>query len=270
MGTKIRQWLSGIFDIEPHERLKVLCLAITFFLVIGAYTVTRDLKNAIFVSIVGKEYIPWAKVVSMLVLIPAIFIYAKFVDDLRRYQLLAFYSLFFGIVSLIFTFFIGHPSIGIGNTDTSPYRLFGWLFYFFVEGYSPFVVSVFWAFANSVTSPEGAKRSYGFIVSGSKLGGMLSAGIAWILFSRSSRALPGDFFSEIITHQVIMAVSSIMLLLVPVIIFFLVKKVPGRYLHGYEAVYQMEKKKKKEVQETGVLAGLKLFIKYPYVLGIFS
>jgi len=270
MGTRIKQMFGGVFDVEPHERLKVLFLTLTFFFVIGAYTVTRDLKNAIFISIVGKEYIPWAKVMSMLVLIPAIFLYAKFVDDLRRYQLLCFYSLFFGIASLIFTFYIGHPSIGIANTDTNPYRLFGWLFYFFVEGYSPFVVSVFWAFANSVTNPEGAKRSYAFIVSGSKLGGMLSAGIAWILFDRSSRALPGDFFSEITTHQIIMAVSSGMLLFVPIIVLALMKKVPGRYLHGYEAVYQMEKQKKKTVQETGVLAGLKLFVKYPYVLGIFG
>ncbi len=269
MWTRIKQLFGGIFDIEPHERLKVLFLTITFFLIIGAYTVTRDLKNAIFISIVGKEYIPWAKVVSMLVLIPAIFLYAKFVDDLRRYQLLCLYSLFFGVASLVFTFFIGHPSIGIANTDTDPYRLFGWLFYFFVEGYSPFVVSVFWAFANSITNPEGAKKSYGFIVSGSKLGGMLSAGTAWILFDRSSRRLPGDFFSEIVTHQIIMAVSSVMLLLVPIIVLILIKKVPGRYLHGYEAVYQVEKKKK-AVQETGVLAGLKLFIKYPYVLGIFG
>ena len=270
MGTRIKQMFGGIFDIEPHERPKVLFLTLTFFFVIGAYTVTRDLKNAIFISIVGKEYIPWAKVASMLVLIPAIFLYAKFVDDLRRYQLLCLYSLVFGIASLIFTFYIGHPSIGIANTDTNPHRLFGWLFYFFVEGYSPFVVSVFWAFANSITSPDGAKRSYAFIVSGSKLGGMLSAGIAWILFDRSSRALPGDFFSEITTHQIIMAVSSLMLLLVPIIVLSLMKRVPGRYLHGYEAVYQIEKQKKKTVKETGVFAGLRLFVKYPYVLGIFG
>lgn len=270
MGTRIRQMFGGFFDADPHERLKVLFLAITFFFVIGAYTVTRDLKNSIFISIVGKEYIPWAKVVSMLVLVPAILLYAKFVDDLRRYQLLCFYSLFFGIASLVFTFYIGHPSIGIANTDTDPYRLFGWLFYFFVEGYSPFVVSVFWAFANSITNPEGAKKSYAFIVLGSKVGGMLSAGIAWILFDRSSRAVEGDFFSSIATHQIIMAVSSLMSLLVPIVILTLMKKVPGRYLHGYEAVYQMEKKKKNVIQERGMFVGLKLFVQYPYLLGIFG
>jgi len=101
-------------------------------------------------------------------------------------------------------------------------------------------------------------------------GGMLSAGVAWVLFDRSARALPGDFFSETATHQIIMAVSSGMLLLVPIVVLALMKRVPGRYLHGYEAVYQMEKQKKKTVQETGVFTGLKLFIKYPYVLGIFG
>jgi AAA family ATP:ADP antiporter len=48
------------------------------------------------------------------------------------------------------------------------------------------------------------------------------------------------------------------------------KKVPGRYLHGYEAVYKVEKKRKQEGKEkSGMLAGFKMLLRYPYVFNIF-
>jgi AAA family ATP:ADP antiporter len=43
--------------------------------------------------------------------------------------------------------------------------------------------------------------------------------------------------------------------------------VPGEYLHGYEAAYRAEKKGK---VKTGILEGLILLLKYPYVMGIFG
>jgi AAA family ATP:ADP antiporter len=170
----------------------------------------------------------------------------------------------------VFAYYIGHPEIGLSNTHTDKYRLFGWLFYFFIEGFSPFVVSVFWAFANSVNSPEGAKKNYGWMVSGSKLGGMIAAGFAWFVVGLRNGA-GEQLYSDVFNHQLLLVGSSLMLLLVPVIILLMMKKIPGRYLHGYEAVYQVEKQKKREGQDhTGVFVGLKMLIKYPYVLGIFG
>src|SRR5579872_2430725 len=177
----IANTLSHEQEQNHYERLKLLFLSISFFCVIGAYTVTKELKNSIFAYTVGEDYIPTARFLVMIALVPAILIYAKLVDRLRRYQLLAFYSTFYAVFGLVFAYFLGHPEIGIPNTHTSPYRLIGWLFYFFIEGCSPFVVSVCWAFANSISTPEGARKNYGFMVSGSKLGGMFTAGLAWLL-----------------------------------------------------------------------------------------
>jgi ATP:ADP antiporter, AAA family len=266
----IRGMFKELFSIEPHERLKVLFLSMIFFLIVGAYTITRDLKSAIFMSVVGREYIPWAKMASMFLLVPLILFYSTLVDQMRRYQLLATYSFIFGLLGLVFTFCMGNPQIGLPNTTTSPYRIFGWLFYFFVEAYSPFVVSVFWAFANSISSPEGARKSYGFIVSGSKMGGMITAGLAWYLFSISAKG-QHEIFSDVVTHQIILAVSSVMLLLVPLVIFFLVKMVSSEYLHGYEAAYRLEHQKAPDKKvKTSMFAGISMFAKYPYVFGIFG
>jgi ATP:ADP antiporter, AAA family len=271
MASKVKQMIRGLFEIEPQERMKLFFLSLLYFLVVGAYTITRDLKSSIFLETVGKEYIPWVKVISMLMLVPAIFFYSRLVDRVRRYQVLIVYSVLFGIANLVFAYYIGHPQNGILNTDAHPSRLFGWFFYFFVEGYSPFVVGVFWALANSVNSPAEAKRNYGYMVAGSKLGGMASAALAWYIFHLSSK-LAYPYLTHVVAHQLILVVSTLFLALVPIVALAFIKKVPGYLLHGYEAAYQQEKQQQKleAPSKPSMFAGLEMFVKYPYVLGIFG
>lgn len=269
MRLRVANLFKSLFDVEPHERLKLLFLSVTFFFIIGSYTIIKELKDSIFVAVVGREYINYAKPLSMLILVPAILFYSLLVDRLRRYHLLYVYSILYGIVGLIFAFLLQHPTIGLINTQASPHRLFGWLLYFFYEGYSPFMVGVFWAFANSITNPEEAKKNYGLMVSGSKLGGMLSAALALFILSHSS-PLKCYISSDVAQHQLLLIFSSVIVLFVPFVIMALMKNVSGRYLHGYEAAYQVEKERKKSGEEkTGFWAGLTMFIKYPYLLGIF-
>lgn len=278
MGLDNRD-LGDIESDATQERIKFVFLSIAFFFVIGGYTIAKELKDSVFASIIGKDYIPLAKILSMFVLVPAIFLYSLVVDRVRRYQLLMIYSALFSIVGLLFAYLLGSSTVGLSNTHSTPYRLFGWLFYFFVEGYSPFVVSVFWAFANSISSPEGARRNYPFMVAASKVGGLVGAGFAWYLLAKVACDVSCSFGSpeDVWVHQVILGFSSAMLLLVPVVVYFLMRTVGGRFLHGYEAVYKAEKVKGKEKVEgkeveekTGMWEGLVLLLKYPYVLGIFG
>lgn len=270
MSSGNKSWIQKYFNVEPYEALKFLFLTAIFFFTIAGYTLAKELKDAVFLGIVGKEYIPWAKVLSMFILIPAILFYTTLVDRLRRYQLLFGYAFFYGIATLVAAYFVGHETIGMLNTDTSAYRLFGWLFYFLIEGYSPFVVGVFWAFASSVNSPESAKKSYGYMVSGSKIGGLFSSGVAYLFFtwySSNGNTLLDDVFA----HQVMMVFSAILILFVPLMVMLLMKFVPGHYLHGYEVAYRIEKERSKQGKvKTGLLEGLRLMLRYPYVLGIFG
>lgn len=250
--------------------LKVFLLGLIYCLLIAGYSLTRDLKNSVFLAVVGKEFIPWARVIGLLILVPAILFYSRLVDNVRRYSLLIYYSLFFGVAGLLCAYLLQHNEIGIPNTATNPYRLFGWFFYFFVEAYSPFLVSVFWSFANSISDPEEAKSSYGPIVAGSKIGGILSTLLAWYLFTISNNDnLQG--INDTTSHCILMVISSLCILLVPFVVWTLIKQVPGKQLHGYEAVYQIEKEKKQHgTSSTGMFAGLKMFAQYPYVFGIFA
>lgn len=269
--SKSKSYQGGFFDIDQHEKLKIILLSIAFFLIIAGYTLVKDLKDSIFISVIGKQYIPWAKVLGMLVLVPSIFIYSSLVDKMKRYQLLMVYSLIFGLMGLLSAFFVGHPTIGLPNPVSSPYRLFGWLFYFFAEGYTPFVISVFWAFANSINNPESAKKGYSLVVAASKLGGAVAAGLAWAVFSWTDRT-GGHIVSDITLHQIALFISSATLLAIPFIINMLINRVPQKYLHGYEAAYQLEQKSghSHKDKSVGVLGGLWMLIRYPYALGIFG
>lgn len=271
MESKYKRIANVLFEVERHEVLKVVLLTIAFFFVIGAYTVTRELKDAVFSTIIGpdRRFFAYAKVASMFILVPAIFLHSRLVDLLRRHYLLYIYSLFYGILGFVFVYFLGDSSIGLPNLVSSPYRLFGWFFYFFIEGYAPLVVSVFWAFANSMTTPAAAKSNYPIIIAGSKLGGIISAGGAWLL-------LRSGLYSDVVNIQVVLALSSLALCVVPFIIYYLVTEVPHKELHGYEAGYKLEKIRHKHHQEEktpvvqSMLSGLFLLFKYPYVMGIFG
>ena len=247
----------------------MIFLSIIYFFIIVGYTITRDLHDAVFASIVGSEYQPLARILSLFALIAPLFLYAKMVDVLRRYQLLVVISLFYGLFGLVFAYYLGVPGIGMVNTEHSVHRIFGWLFYFFIEGYVPFVLSVFWAFANSISDSDAAKKNYGLLVAGSKLGGLGAAAFSMVVLNWHTAGI--THADHVFNHQILLIVASIMSLIVPIFVVMLMKKVPGRYLHGYEAVYKVEKERQKAGKATtGIWSGLTMLINTPYVLGMFG
>ena len=268
MGTGSGDMCS--VDVKRYEKLKFFLLTVAFCLVIGAYTIVKELKDTVFVGIVGNEYLPKAKFLVIFFLVPAALLYSTLVDNIRRYQLLSFYCFLYGAILLLFTYILGSSTHGLDNIQTSPWRFFGWAYYFVLEGFSPFVVGVFWAFANSVSDPREAKSSYATMVAGSKIGGMATALFAWFMMT-NLRTIPCFDFSDTIAHQILLGASALLLLCVPLVIYILMRRVPGRYLHGYEVVYKEEKKNSKAgTSSTGMFSGLQILLESPYILGIFA
>lgn len=257
-------------DLEKEERKKIFWLMIAFFCVIGSYTVLKEMKDVLFAEIVGAKQMYLVKVISMFVLLPATLLYAKLVDVFSRFRLLVFYSLLYGVGGFVIAYLLGDPVMGLQNTIASKYRYFGWFIYLFYEGLVPFVVSVFWAFANSITKPETAKKGYTLLIAGSKIGGMFTAGLAWFMFMPSS-FLGAHTWSSLYLHQLLLVFSSVMLAVSPLIIYYLMSNSSDKSLEGYEAVHKFEKENEKKGKSgTGVLSGLTMFGKYPYILGIFG
>jgi len=286
---RVRQFFRSLFQIPTNDTLKLSLVALVFFIIIGSYTVVRTLKDSFFVSIVGLSYIPLAKFWSIIMLFPGVLIFSKLVDTVKRHQLLYIYSIFYGIGGLVIAYFLNHPIIGLPNEVASSSRLFGWFIYLFIEGFNPFLVSVFWSFAHSITDPKESKVNYPVIVAISKAGGMLFALLGcWILAGFSWMWTPA--LSEIARHQILLAVASLVLLLIPICIHILMVKVPRSALHGYEAAYREAVDRQEKITQShhkrerslrgsfksfksaisGLFSGLTLLISYPYVLGMFS
>ncbi|KKQ33116.1 MAG: Plastidic atp adp transporter [candidate division TM6 bacterium GW2011_GWF2_37_49] len=263
---------SSLNKQEPSKKeilLKILFLASTFLLMMMCLVVWRPLKIAIFAKIVGAQFIPNAKLFSLLFVIPLIIFYSKLVDWLRRHQLLYWFTLFHGIGGLIFYFFISHPVYGIANTQASSDRLVGWAFYIFMESFDAFFSTTFWAFADSICNPKDAKNYYGYIAAGSKIGGIIAAGGLYFIIGSSSNT------EQIAIIPNVLLFGSCSLFAAALAIYFLMRNVSGKYMHGYEVVYQLEKTKSIEsvgfwASVKGLFDGLWVIIKNPYVAGIFS
>ncbi len=224
---------------------------------------------AVFSKMVGAYLLPDAKLYSLLFVIPLILLYSKLVDWLRRHQLLYCFTLFHAFGGIIFTYFLAHPVYGIANTEINSNRWVGWCFYFFMESFDAFLSTTFWSFADSVNNPKDAKNFYGFFVSGSKIGGIISAAalylaISWTSTQSQTLLLPGALLA-----------GSCMLMAAAFSIHKLITNVSDDCMHGYEAAYRLEKDKSQTKQSIWKAAkssidGLLIMLKNPYVLGIFA
>lgn len=259
--NKIKEMLH---DFKNNAELKkLLLLGGAFFFIIGTYSVIRPIKTSVFLGLVGKEYQPLTKLITIIMLVPVLFLYTKIVDKLRRYQVVYFFLMFYVVTIILMALILMHPVIGLQNTDTSPLRIFGWIFYLLIDLFPVLTVSTFWAFANSISTPEYAKKSYGKIVAFSRIGGIITPLISWFVIEK----IPTTHATSI---PILMISAAFLLLFAGLCIAQIKKIIPGYLLHGYEAVYQTEKDKRKTKKKVGMLEGLKLMLTQPYVMGIFA
>jgi AAA family ATP:ADP antiporter len=277
---------SSLWSVKPDFRAKVSLLALTFGFLTGAQALWRPLKASIFAKIVGAAYVADAKVYSIFLLIPFILLYSRLVDVLRRHQLVHVFTLFHAVGGLLFAYYLADPVMGLANTDPSGNRWIGWAFYMFMESFSAFLATAFWGFANSINKPQDARNYYGLFVAGSKMGGIFAAASMWLFMTVGMDAASawlspvGETICDTSLLCIIMVAGSAFLFLASITIWLLMKVVPGYLMHGYEAVYQLEKKRskeddKEEKQQTlweklkGSMDGLWVILTQPYVLGIF-
>lgn len=268
--THLLKKMGLSFDLDKKDLFKIFLLSFAFFCVIGSYTILKELKDILFAQFVGSGALGDVKFLSMFILIPATLLYAKLVDSMSKFHLLCVYSALYGVVGLMIAYFLADPIMGLPNTVASYNRYFGWFIYLFYEGAVPFVVSLFWSFSNSVTSPDTAKKGYPLMIAGSKLGGMFTAGLAWMLLTPTG--IIGNIgFSDVFIHQFLLAFASILLCCAPLIVYYLLKTGNQKNLHGYEAVYKVEKEEEEAgTGKTGIFSGLLIMLKQPYILAIFA
>jgi ATP:ADP antiporter, AAA family len=240
MFDMIRKALYGDLTMEEFKKFGMLSSVLLF--IIGGYWLLRTIKDAVFMKTVGKLYIPYAKMISFVVLIPLILLYSELVDLVERHKLFYIICGFYFVVFLGIALTLAHPTVGIANTVTDKYRLVGWVTYLGIETFGSLVVALFWSFVASTTDAGSAKKGYGLIIGGAQIGSIAGPAL--------------NTQASVIGIPSLFGIAAAAVFLVPLLIALFVRKYPA---------VAVEKKASKK---TGPIEGLKLLLSKPYLMGI--
>lgn len=252
MMRRIAQALWGKFE-SRQELQKFGILALIFFCIIGTYWALRPLKESVFATTVGIDLLPFAKILSIGFIIPLVLLYSKLIEFVSHKKIFYMIIGLYGLLALLFTYFLMHPLYGLANTVESPTRLVGWFFYVFVESFGSMAALLFWVIVTDITLPEPAKRGFPVIYLFGQLGNFSGP---WLL--RASRL----GFS---TSAPIVGICGFLIFLTGFLMWFFMHITPEEQLKGYEG--------KEEEQKTGkpkasFLEGLRLLVTNWYLMGI--
>jgi AAA family ATP:ADP antiporter len=248
------------FSTKNKEKsFKLIILGLCFFFIIGAYTVLKELKDAIFSLTVGCEHLPEVKIVSLFMMIPFVMFYTWLSTKLSKDKLVAFYALFFSLLSIIIGIFVLHPEIGLQNFNRSSLRLFGWITYLLLEGLSPFLVSLNWSFLSALSSPQDVKTFYVVMAGAGKAGALIFSLFSWMVIMNKISFLSN--VSDSVLYAFFLFFAAFSLFLIPLLIFLLQRYVSKELLMGYSEKYQ-------QTAQDSSSFGLQKIISNNYVLGI--
>ncbi len=244
MLTRVVRFFWGELSTKEIKRFGVL--ACTYLFIVGTYWLMRPLKDALFMHIVGKYYLPYAKIASVFLMIPLILIYSKFVDLVQKHKL--FYIIFsaYAVLFLCIAYFVAHPYFGLANTVLNKWRILGWVIYLSIESFGSLAVALFWSFVASTNDTSSAKKGYALIICGAQFGSVIGP-----LLARKASNIG-------IPTLLLFVVCGIMV--VPFLVSYFVKNYSK---FSTEGVVEDTKK-----ASTGPIEGLHLLFSKPYLLGI--
>lgn len=268
IGNRILQFFQRICrfnfgDFDKEEFKKFLRMGLIFALIIGVYWTLRPLKDAVFIQLVDRLHLPYAKTVSVLTLLPLVMFYTRLLERTSREKMLIILPAFYGITVLCFAAlmpFAQAPAEQIAARSFLPYiatKALGYCWYLFVESFGSLVVALFWAFAADATEPSSAKRGFPLVVALGQMGGIISPYTIGGLPHRLG--LNTDSLS-------MFCLGILTLLIIPLVRYFL-RATPKHLLVSFHGKNEQQVESE---QEPGFLEGLKLMLKHRYLIGIFA
>ena len=259
------QWICrfnfGVFEKEEFK--KFLRMGLIFALIIGIYWTLRPLKDSIFIQLVDRLQLPYAKTLSVIALLPLVMFYTKLLERTSRKKMLFILPTFYGIMIALFSGLIVVVQVPAEEMAMRmPFfvvmsKVTGYVWYLFVESFGSLVVALFWAFAADTTKPTSAKRGFPLIVAIGQIGG--------IIFPYNIGGLPHrlGYTTDVLS---LILLSFFIFMIIP-LVHYLFKATPHDLLTSFHGKNEASEKKK---QEPGFLEGLKLLLKNRYLLGIFA
>ncbi|WP_335639119.1 hypothetical protein [Maribacter arcticus] len=168
----VERLIKKIFDVREGEFKVSLWMLAYIFLVIAVLLIIKPTVNALFLSELGIEQLPFAFLLVAITAVTSSYFYSKAVSRFSLKKVIE--------VTIISSIVI---LIGLGIL-LSLHVVSGFLLYFFyiwVAIYAVLSSSQFWILANLVFSIREAKRLFGFIGSGAIIGGIFGGYLTSIL-----------------------------------------------------------------------------------------
>ena len=160
----LRKFIQRTFDIRSGELGVSLLMQLYIFLIITTLLIVKPTINALFLSKLTSEGLPYAFLLVALVAVGSSFFYNK---ALKRFSLLRIVTVTLIVSGVVFISLKILLSLQYFST---------WLLYFYyvwVAIYAVLATSQFWVLANLVYNIREAKRLFGFIGAGAISGGIL-------------------------------------------------------------------------------------------------
>ncbi len=256
MFRRIAHALWGKFE-SWQELKKFGFMALIFFCIIGTFWGIKPSKDSIFAATVGIDLLPWAKVVSILFIVPLVMLYSRLIDRYDRQKVFYILICGYGLLAFVFYYFLSHPHYGIANEVESATRLVGWLWYVYVDSFISLMIAVFWVIATDTTLPESARRGFPLIYLFGQLGNIVGP-----LVLRASRF-------GFATSAPIVGIAGFIMFGIAALMWIFIKTTPKELLRSYKGACATTKKEKKEKKNAGFFEGLRLIANNWYLLGIF-
>jgi len=268
LNSKILQffiWICrfnfGEFEVEEFKKFVRMGLVLAF--IIGIYWTLKSLKDSLFIQLVDKMYLPYAKTISVLALVPLVIFYTKLLEHTSREKMFVILPIFYGIGILCFgvvMLFVQASSAEIASRSLSFFittKILGYVWYVFVESFGSIVIALFWAFLADTTEPASAKKGFALVAIVGQMGGVVCPYSIGGLPHRLG--LTTDMFSIVILGILTLAI-------VPLFLYFL-KVTPRELLVSFHGQNEKEEEQK---EGSGFLDGLKLLLSHRYLIGVFT
>ena len=243
-------------EFEENEFKKFMRMGMIMSMIIGIYWTLRPLKNSLFNQFVGDStQIAFAKVISVLLMVPFVAMYTKLLDFISKPKLLSIAPPFFyGTIVFVYSWLelaFQNRVFGV-NTFTV---ILGYFWYFIVESFGSMIVALFWSFSIDVTKSESAKKGFPLVYAFGQLG--------QILFPYLFINLPVEFGVK--SNFLSMMIVFVLTLTIPLMVKGLITKTPKELMVPQNEKLDEKAKKKK----TGFVEGLRLLFSHKYLIGMF-
>jgi len=246
--------IKNLWGLSAGDELKkFLYLAAGAFCLLGSFSSLKPLKESLFINMVGADYYPLIKKISVFFMFLVVMLYSKIVDYVSKQHLIYVFLVFYISLGAVLVALLAHPTLGVANTEVRVDRWVAWFFYLFVESYITMMISLFWSFVNDVTSASSAKKGYGMIMFGSQTGALVFAGVGLLMVA--------DPLAQAGRMPLLLAISMLLFALLGFFVWRLTQVVPAAALRGHDYDRQEE--------SIGVWEGLKVVVTRPYVVSIF-